>query len=50
MSEAARAAQLQYKRNWNRKNREKVRAYNEKYWERKAAEMAMAEPKQEGKK
>ena len=40
MSEAARRARSEYKKAWNQKNREKIRAYNEVYWERKAAAMA----------
>ena len=48
MSEAARRARSEYKKAWNQKNREKIRAYNEVYWERKAAAMA-AEEKQAAK-
>lgn len=45
MSEAARRARAEYKKAWNQKNREKIRAYNEVYWERKAAAMAAEEKK-----
>ena len=45
MSEAARRARSEYKKAWNQKNREKIRAYNEVYWERKAAAMAAEEKK-----
>ena len=40
MSEEARAAYRAYKREWNRKNRDKVKAANMRYWERKAREAA----------
>ena len=45
MSEAARRARSEYKKAWNQKNREKIRAYNEVYWERKAATIAAEEKK-----
>ena len=45
MSEAARRARSEYKKAWNQKNREKIRAYNEVYWERKAAVIAAEEKK-----
>ena len=45
MSEAARRARSEYKKAWNQKNREKIRANNEVYWERKAAAMAAEEKK-----
>lgn len=55
MNEAAKAARREYKRNWQRRNRDKVKAYQEKYWNRKAQEAAQAagdpaeaEPAQEG--
>jgi len=37
MTENARAARNAYKRNWTKNNRSKVRAYQEKYWEKRAA-------------
>ncbi len=40
MSEAAREARKQYKREWYAKNKDKQREYTERYWTRKAAEMA----------
>lgn len=42
MDEKARAARNAYKREWNRRNRDKVRKYQETYWSRKAA--AQSEP------
>ena len=36
MTEAAREARRAYKRAWNAKNRDKVKASQERYWERKA--------------
>ena len=43
MDEKAREARRAYKREWNRKNRDKVRAAQERYWARKAAQMEAAE-------
>lgn len=37
MTEAAKEARRLYRREWNRKNRDKVKAAQERYWERKAA-------------
>lgn len=38
MNEQAKAKRREYKREWNRKNKEKVAAAQARYWERKAAE------------
>ena len=46
MDEKAREARRAYKREWNRKNRDKVKAAQERYWARKAAEMEAAEQDQ----
>lgn len=40
MSEAAKAARRAYKRMWNAEHRDLVRAAHERYWERKAKEIA----------
>ena len=37
MNERAKEARRAYKREWNRKNRDKVKAAQARYWERKAA-------------
>lgn len=37
MTEQAKAARRAYRREWNRKNRDKVAAAQARYWERKAA-------------
>ena len=37
MTDAAKEARRAYKREWNRKNRDKVKESQRKYWERKAA-------------
>lgn len=42
MNDAAKEARRAYKREWQRKNKDKVKAYQEKYWNKKAAEMAAA--------
>lgn len=36
MTEAAKEARRAYKRAWNAKNKDKVKAAQERYWERKA--------------
>ncbi|WJQ02174.1 hypothetical protein QT234_18195 (plasmid) [Geobacillus stearothermophilus] len=40
LSEQAKAARREYHRKWREKNREKVRMYQKRYWERKAKEVA----------
>ena len=37
ISEAAKEKRNAYKREWYRKNKERAKLYNLKYWERKAA-------------
>ncbi len=43
MNEQAAEARRAYKRKWARENRDKVKAQQERYWTRKAAEAAAAE-------
>lgn len=43
MTEKAKEARRAYKREWNRKNRDKVKAAQERYWNRKAQEAANQE-------
>lgn len=38
LSEAAKEARRAYKREWNRKNRDKARAAEARYWEKRARE------------
>lgn len=38
MTEAAREKRREYKRNWNRANRDKVKQYQERYWTKKVEE------------
>lgn len=38
MTEEARKARRAYKREWNKKNRDKVKAAQDRYWEKKARE------------
>lgn len=38
MTKEAIEARREYKRRWNKENRERVRQYNADYWERKAKE------------
>lgn len=40
LEERARQAQREYFRNWRRKNPDKVRASNARYWAKRAARMA----------
>lgn len=42
MTEEAREARRAYQREWNRKNKDKVKANQARYWERKAAAAANA--------
>ena len=50
MTEAAREARKAYKREWNRRNREKVKAAQDRYWERKAEKAAGSRDAPEEKK
>lgn len=50
MTDQAREMRRAYKREWNRRNREKVKEYQERYWNRRARaeqEQAADEPTQE---
>ena len=48
MNEQAKQLRREYKRAWNKRNPDKVRQYQENYWNRKAEAMKQAdEPKQE---
>lgn len=40
MTEQAKEARKTYKREWARKNRDKVRAANERYWQKRAEQAA----------
>ena len=48
MTEEAKQARLAYRREWQKKNRDKVKAYNETYWEKKAAAMKAEAAQQDG--
>ena len=39
MTDAAREAQREYMREWRKKNPERVRAKNKRYWEKKAQKL-----------
>lgn len=47
MTDEARAALREYKRKWRAKNKEKIKAYNDQYWQRKADEMKRQEERSE---
>lgn len=49
MEEKAKAAKAAYMREWNAKNRDRLKAANEKYWVRKYDEMQAAETAKRGK-
>lgn len=40
MTEEAREMRREYRREWAKKNRDKVRAAQERYWEKKVAQQA----------
>lgn len=42
MNEQAKEARRAYKREWYRRNKDKVKAANEKHWQRKAEQAAPA--------
>lgn len=46
MTDAARQARREYKRKWNKANRDKVKAAQARYWDKKAREAAEAEQEQ----
>ena len=46
MTETAAAARREYKRKWARENPEKVKAQQERYWTKKAAEKRAAEERE----
>lgn len=43
MTNSAREAKRAYARAWNKKNPDKLREYRERYWEKKARELELAE-------
>lgn len=43
ITQEAREARRAYKREWNRKNKDKLREYNERYWQKKAEQAAERE-------
>lgn len=43
MNEKAKELRRAYKREWNRKNRDKVKAAQERYWTKKAADLERVE-------
>ena len=48
MTDAAREAQRAYMREWRKKNPERVRQKNQRYWERKAKQMQENEWRKDG--
>lgn len=43
LTEQAKAARRKYKREWQRKNKDKVKEYQRRYWEKKATRAAAEE-------
>lgn len=50
MTEQAREARRAYKREWNRRNKDKVQEAQARYWERKAQQEAAQRQQQAGEK
>ena len=48
MTDAAREAQRAYMREWRKRNPERVREKNQRYWERKAKQFQDAERRKDG--
>ena len=48
VTEAAKEARREYRRKWYEQNRDRVKGYNAKYWERKANEQAVNERRDNG--
>lgn len=48
MNEVAKATRRDYQREWRRKNRDKVRAINERYWLKRAEKQLAAQAQDEG--
>lgn len=48
MSDAASKAKREYMRKWRAENQDKVKACQQRFWERKAAEMAQKEDDSNG--
>lgn len=46
MTEQAKEARKAYKREWYRKNPDKIKEYQARYWERKAAESQESQPQE----
>lgn len=49
MTNAAAEAKRVYMRKWRAENKDKVKAHQQKYWERKAAELAEKEGENNGR-
>ena len=47
LSEAAKIARREYKRKWNAEHPEKQKEYEKRFWERKAAEQASEQRKED---
>ena len=47
MTDAAREARREYKRQWNRANADKVKAAQARYWEKKAQQAAQDQQRQQ---
>lgn len=47
MTEAAKQARRAYKREWNRRNKDKVQQAQARYWERRAQQAAQDQQRQE---
>ncbi|GEN35952.1 hypothetical protein [Aneurinibacillus danicus] len=43
MNDLAKQAKREYYKEWRQKNKEKIRQYNQRFWEKKAKEMKKVE-------
>lgn len=50
MTEEAKKARREYMRNWERANKDKLKAYEEKYWNKKAEQKSQEETIKEEQK
>ena len=49
VTDEARAAAREYKRKWREKNKDKIKSYNDAYWQKKAEQMQKDDGKNDKK-
>lgn len=50
IKELAREARREYARQWRAANKDRVKVYNEKYWEKRVAKQIVQEANKDGKR